>query len=443
MKKIVLCKVEDNRERLFVPFGLLYLSDALEKKGFSTEVLHVHQKDLSKLYSKIKKLNLLFVGFSVLTGQSLIPTIEASKKVKAMNIPVVWGGVHATILPELCAKQDYIDYVVLYEGEETVCELADALNRNKDPKNIKGIATYENGKFFKTPFRGFVNLDDYRPDFSKLDLNKYFFEYDELKKMLLPITSRGCPFRCGFCYNVFFNKRRWRAHSVDAVMEQVNYLKKNYSIDGVYFHDDMFFVNKERGKKIIEMIELPFLAEMRATEITTSFVRWLEKNDCRCVYIGAESGSDMILKLINKDVTTKDIERAVKNLKGTKIVPRLSFIIGFPGETKKDRDKTSYFIKKLKKINDDIRYELKMYNPYPGTPLWEDAVKNGFKSPTTNEGWSRVTRDLVPLPWLSYKEYVLRRGLLFISVYGIWKQLKLFKNSYIRKQRVSSCVQSY
>lgn len=430
-RKIILCKVEDNKEVLHVPFGLLYISDALEKKGFLTEVLHIHQKDLNKLYLKMKELNPIFVGFSTITGQSLMPTIEASKKVKEMGATVVWGGPHATLLPELCARQNYVDFVVLYEGEETVCELTFALNYNKDTENVKGLAMNKNGKFLKTPFRDFINLDDYTPNFSKLDLKDYSFEYEGLKNMLPLITSRGCPFNCGFCSNIYLNKRLWRAHSMDAVLEQANYLKENYDVDGIYFNDDLFFVDKERGKKIIEKIGLPFFVEVRANQITKDDVCWLKKNDCKCVYIGAESGSDRVLKLMNKDVTTKDLEVAVRNLNGTGIIAQLSFIAGFPGETKDDRDKTFYFIKKLKKINENIKYQVQMYAPYFGTPSYGDAIKNGFKPPNTNEEWSKIIRDgNYSLPWLRYEEFLFRNTLLFINIYGIIKQLKLSLNRF-------------
>ncbi len=434
-KKVILCKIEKD-SMLWVPFGILYLSDALEKKGFSVELLHIRSNDLNKLYAMARAQNPIFVGFSILTGQALIPTIKASKKIKAMDIPVVWGGAHATILPQLCTKQDYIDYVVMYEGEETACELAEALSNNKSPHNIKGVAYYDNG-FFESPKRDFVNLDDYKPDFRKLDLNRYSFGYAGLKTVLPLMTSRGCMFKCGFC----FNKGRWRAHSINAVMEQVNYLKENYDIDGIYFNDDIFFINSERSRKIIEMVGLPFFVQARANEITKDTVNWLKKNGCKCVYIGAESGSDKTLRVVNKGITTKDIERAVVNLKGTGIVAQLSFIVGFPNETKKDRQKTYQFIKKLKKINENIDWQLQIYTPYPKTPLWEDAVKNGFKRPDTNEGWSKMVRDAVSLPWFSHRQYVLRRALLFMSIYGVHKQLKVTLEGLKRKYPKASNLQ--
>jgi len=432
--KIILCKVEDYKKDFYVPFGLLYLADVLKKNGFSPEILHIHQDDLKELYSRVKRLNPLFVGFTTLTAPSLLPTITASKKMKEIGIPVVWGGVHATILPEFCAKQDYVDYVILGEGEKTICELAYALNESKNIKNIKGLATFVKNESINTGFRDFINLDDFRPAFEHIDLSRYFTQIMECKRVLPIITSRGCPFRCGFCYNNFFNRRTWRGHSINSVVEQANFLKDEYGIDGVDFHDDMLFVKKLRAQKIIEEIGLPFFVESRATDITQDFTSWLNKNNCRILYIGAESGSNKILKMINKDITTKDVEKAVKNLKGTKIIPSLGFIIGFPGETKEDRDKTLSFIKKLERINPNLEWSLRAYSPYPGTPLWERTVKNGFEIPESNEEWAEMRRGKSLLPWLSQEEVLARK---IILVFGTNKfkmrldpKFKIFYNTF-------------
>jgi len=236
---------------------------------------------------------------------------------------------------------------------------------------------------------------------------------------------------CGFCYSVYFNRRTWRGHSIDAVIEQANYLKERYSIDGIYFHDDMIFFEKERAKKIIEKIGLPFFIEDRATGITRNFATWLNKNDCRILYIGAESGSDRVLRMINKGIIAKDIEKAVKNLRGTRIIPNLGFIIGFPGETKEDRDKTLSLIKKLERINSNLEWNLRAYNPYPRTPLWKKTIENGFKSPDSNEDWARMWRGMSLLPWLSQEEYLARKIILVFSTNKFKNRLdSKFKSFY-------------
>lgn len=411
-KDILLCRVEHNKENFYIPFGLLYLADALENEGYNVDIWHDTQDNLDDFYSNLEKLEPLFVGFNTITGSHLIPTISASKKSKELGFPVVWGGVHATILPKLCASQKYVDYVVLVEGEETITEFANNLKENQNPKEavkkIKGLAFCKDGNFVNTGRRKFVDLDKYFPALEKIDLSRYFRERLGQKKVLPIITSRGCPFRCAFCYNTYFNKSTWREHSIDSVMKQVNYFKSEYSIDGIAFYDDFFFGKKERAKKIIKKVNLPFFAESRADMINKNFSRFLERNGCREILIGAESGSDRVLGRINKGFSVSDIREAVKALNDTTITPFLSFIIGFPDERKEDRDKTSNFIRELKEINPNVKYELNLYTPYPGTALWSRAVEE-FDPPSSNEEWGKFTiSELSETPWCTREELIAR-----------------------------------
>ena len=113
-----------NHRDLYPPFGIMYVADALEQAGFSTRLFHETESFVEDFVRQVAEARPLFVGFSTITGPQLRPTIEASQRVKALGIPVVWGGVHATIMPEDCLKEDYVDFVVINEGEEVAQDLA-------------------------------------------------------------------------------------------------------------------------------------------------------------------------------------------------------------------------------------------------------------------------------------------------------------------------------
>jgi hypothetical protein len=166
----------------------------------------------------------LFVGFSTITGPQLKPTIEASKRVHALGIPVVWGGVHATIMPTEVLKEDYVDFVIVNEGEETAQELALMLAGRVPPRDwstVPGLAYKRevmafrcfggNGRSSRTsinpPALGFAGRCDRLPHPQRA-----------VQRAIPVYISRGCPFRCGFCYNEVVMKRTWRQHSDEFIL---------------------------------------------------------------------------------------------------------------------------------------------------------------------------------------------------------------------------------
>src|SRR3990172_2903114 len=113
------------------PFGIMYVADALEQVGFKVKLFHETEEFVEPFVQQVAAEKPLFVGFSTITGPQLRPTIEASRRVHALGVPVVWGGVHATIMPLDVLKEDYVDFVIVNEGEETAQELAQMLSWQK------------------------------------------------------------------------------------------------------------------------------------------------------------------------------------------------------------------------------------------------------------------------------------------------------------------------
>jgi radical SAM superfamily enzyme YgiQ (UPF0313 family) len=401
-KNIILAKTIRDESELFVPLGLLYIAGALEKAGYNCIIWHERERKLPQLYELVKEVSPIFVGFSSLTGPDLLPTIKASRVIRKMSIPVVWGGVHVSVLPEFCLRQDYIDFVIVGEGEEAIVELAEALTKRVNYCDIKGLGYKVDGRIFINPLRSLIkNLDNYFPLWEKIDLERYYQRLIGQERVLPIVTSRGCPHKCGFCYNQTVNRQIWRKHSIDFVVSQVKFLQEKYVIDGIYFYDDNFFTNVERAKKIIELVNLPYFAEIRADYLTGDLVKWLGSTKCRELYIGAESGSGRILEKIDKNLEVEDIKLATRLLSETKITISLSFITGFPGEEKEDTIKTLELMKELQEMSPTVRTPLKAFTPYPGIPLWEDAIVHGFLPPQNNEEWAKYTRENSQLPWLS------------------------------------------
>ena len=217
------------------------------------------------------------------------------------------------------------------------------------------------------------------------------------------ITSRGCPFRCKFCYNQAVNKQRWRAHSVDYVKKQIEYLNKKYDIRNFQFYDDNFFVDKERGLEIIKYVPGEWLGELRSNYFNDKFIKEIKDGGCNLAFIGAESGNDRVLKeVINKGATKEDCTNAVTVSKKYNLNIGLSFIIGFPGETREEMFDTLEYIYELTKIYPSANIDLHIFKAYPGTPLYFDALACGLDKTEKLEDWAdkRHYQEHADSPWI-------------------------------------------
>ena len=157
----------------YPPVAALYLASALRKAGFEPRVLHLLPEHLDQLCQWMETERPLFVGFTTLTCSMLLPSLEASGRARELGIPVVWGGVHATILPELCVA-DAADYVVIGEGDETVGELAIAIAGEGGQESILGVVHFSKGEIKRGSRRTPVeDLEQILPAWDLIDPSQY------------------------------------------------------------------------------------------------------------------------------------------------------------------------------------------------------------------------------------------------------------------------------
>lgn len=394
-----------NERDLYPPFGIMYVADALIKAGFGVRLFHETETFLEEFVREVERARPLFVGFSTITGPQLRPVIAASKRVKALGIPVVWGGVHATIMPEECLREAYVDYVVVNEGEQTAAELARMLSGAgpREPGRILGLAHKQGGAPVLNPERPFIrDLDDFRPRWDLIPVERYLIESGPYKRALPVYISRGCPFRCGFCYNEVVMKRTWRQHSDEFVVRQIEWLKEHYQIDAVDYADDYLFGRIRPMQRLVEKVGMPWSGQVRCQLLKPEFVQWMKQTGCQWVNIGAESGSQAVLDSMHKDQKAWQVEWSVRNLAehAPHIEANLSFIVGLPAETHDDALVTIRLIEKLCDLNPRARCSVCVYMPYPGTPLWPEALARGFVPPSSQDGWCDFDLDRGNTPWM-------------------------------------------
>jgi anaerobic magnesium-protoporphyrin IX monomethyl ester cyclase len=412
MTDIILAKLENRESEIerysyFPPYCILYLANALEKNGFTVQV--IHQEGTKKNIAALAKLSArekpLMIGLSTLTGPNIIPTVEASIAIKKVTAsPIVWGGHHATILPDQTLENPYVDIVVKSEGEETVVDLARMLREHGayTPRlqEIPGLAYKTGDRIVHTeprPFR--KNINDFSPAWHHLNPEDYFFSEKIFRaatkqplKVASLITSRGCPWRCTYCYNQTVNKRRFRAQSAGKAIQDIRALHKDFQINAIIYEDDNFFTDTNRALEIVGHVDLPWSSTLRADDIARggkSFIKQLKETRCLELRIGAESGSQRMLDYLKKDITKDQIRETARLCDAFAVTAAFMFMVGFPGESWSDILETLDLIDELNALHSPyvMVTQLGSYTPYPGTPLYDEAVRLGFKPPDTTIGW--------------------------------------------------------
>lgn len=380
------------------PLSLLLLGTSLKEAGYNVKIIHSTKNNALSRVDEVLKHSPLLVGFSVITGDPLDIVLDFCKKIKNKNkkIPIIMGGVHPTSEPEQCLQEKCIDFVGLYEGERVIVELAQALENKRNFKNIKSLGYRENNRIIINPPRELEkNLDEFDIDWDLINIEDYIFpNYDETDRVLNGyVTSRGCPHNCGFCYNHFFNKRRWRCQSASKVIKDVNLLADNYNIKGIMFFDDNFMVNKERALTIFKNIKVkPLHIELRIDYISRDYLDELKNIGVKSFFIGVESGSDRLLKLVSKGYDSKKIIENLKILKEYDLSLKLSFILGIPTETLPEYRKTLNLIVWCIENLPKVGFTIGFYLPYPATPLYDLCEQMGFKKPKSFKQWVAFDR---------------------------------------------------
>jgi len=431
---------EDHSEKI-LPLGILSVGSALKKYGYQVKLINITEREIDKTAQEIVNENPEYVALSVMTGVQTQHSAELSKKIKSLkkDLPILWGGIHPSLLPEQCIKEDYIDYLIIGEGEETIIEFTRALEQKNNFGDILGLAYKEDGYTKINPRRPLIqDLNKWRLDFSLLDLERYFYKLGKYKRVIAYKTSRGCPFSCAFCYNNDFNQGRWRVWSEDVVLEDINYLKNNLQIDAVKFYDDNFFVDQDRAFSLLKAIDLPSHIEIRIDFINDEIARKLKELKVFDMLIGLESGSDRLLQLIDKRFSLERMIEGVKSIAKYNLHASYSFIVGLPTETKKEFQETINLMYRIYKIHPKAGFTLGAYLPYPGSKMYEFSKQQGFEPPKRTEDWGKIDRfrKNFKSPWIDAKKvWIIRECYKLMSLdfklFKKWFEFRIKNNFYL------------
>ncbi len=317
-----------------------------------------------------------------MTGTQIHFSVEVAKTIREEtgdSVPIVWGGCHPTILPEQTLKSEYVDIVCVGEGDETFLELVEALQSKQPLAGVKGLAYLEGQKCVITDERPLLDVETLLPTpWDLVDVEAYIHPdlYLRESRRVLDVgqTSRGCPYRCGFCSSAAIRKRKWRHMSVEKSLGMIIENVKRFDLDGIWLRDDEFYIDPKRATEICKGIikaELNICWYTSGTRIsdllraTDEQMEILKKSGAYVVKMGAESGSDRILKYIHKDQTVEQILAANQKCKKYGIKPAFSLMCGFPTETFAEINKTIDLFFRLQEENPEASREKPSPNSLP------------------------------------------------------------------------------
>lgn len=382
----------ERKEVIYAPLGLLSLAAYLRSEYEVAIIDFRMHRDYKRVLSKLLERKPLAIGITAFTGGQILNGLEISKYIKKIksDIPVIWGGIHATMLPKQTLANPYIDIVVKNEGEITLYETLRSIEDGSRLSGVAGIAYKKNGEIFENPNKQFLDMDQLSiPAWDLIDLEPYILglSTDNKDRPINISTSRGCPYQCTFCYNANFNKCKWRCKNASSVISELRYLINRYKVNRIIFHDDNFATDKKRALQIAKEIKeeglnIKWSVTLRVDDSDKRFLSELMDAGLHQLRIGIESGCQMILDMLQKDFTLEQILDSANILKKLGLDTLYSFVIGWPNETRKERKETINLIFRLLKINPlAYIYSLRIYTPYPGTKLYEEAQKLGFVAP--------------------------------------------------------------
>lgn len=337
------------------PLGLAYLAAVLERDGIECDI---HDDYLMKWGNeRVAQLaeNYDVIGITGLTATSLV-AIDLAQRLTHKFL--VCGGPHATLFPYQMIE--YFDCVVKGEGEQVITDIV----KNRKTGIMDGIRTED--------------LDALpMPDRTKLPMGSYPSKNEFLKSQHTYSlnTSRGCPYNCSFCSVRIIWGRTYRSFSPARIEGEIRHLIKEYGADGLYFREDNFTYDRNRVVNICRLIKdfgLEWVCESRVEHLDEELIKIMYDAGCRGMWFGTESGSDRVLKMIRKGV---DKERAVKTFRLCQkygIKTGASFILGLPGETRKEMYETLHFANRLDSYWTWFNY----YLGIPGSDLYQTIIRD-------------------------------------------------------------------
>jgi len=367
--------------------GLGYLAAIAEQEGHEAAVfdMGLHpKKPLEQDIAEIVTWKPDVIAYTSMTTSYKSVEDSAVLLKAALGVPIIIGGPHATTLPELTLQNPHIDFLVYGEGEYVFRDWLrqiEAGDTNWD-QNI--------GLWYKDADGNVVNGGEREliPDLDELpfparhlfDLKAYPLYAPDGAQMLTVLTSRGCPYKCSFCFKGIVG-RTYRQRSPENIVAELRELIDRYDVRNFYFMDDLFTINVKQLEAILDCfiaqdIGVRWRCLARVDRVNPELLAKMYRAGCRQIHFGIESGNPEILKKTAKHIDLDQVRQAVQWTEDAGIMSKGYFILGLPGDNEETMNQTIEFAASLP-LSEAM---FSIATPMPGTELWEELV---HKNPDT------------------------------------------------------------
>lgn len=390
-------------KRVQVPLGISYLASALRSENIDVSlidsliegwdsVIELDAKNIQfgltpdEIAERASSLSPDIVGISCMYSIQAKVTSDIAKKIKQIfpDVTICVGGAHSSAMPEELAADENIDFVVIGEGETTLVEIIRGINNNISFEGIDGICyRTPDGRVNLNPKTRFIeDMDSIKtPALDLLPMEQYFKvnrphgTISKNKRVVPVVTSRGCPAKCIFCSIHPVWGRKYRARSPQSVVDEIEMLVRQYGVEEIHIEDDNFTFNKERAVKICDLIserniKVAFTAPngLAVWALDDELLAKLKQAGFYRLTLAVESGSQTTLsKIIHKPLRIERMLEVIASARRIGFEIDLFFVVGFPGETLEEMQKTFDLGRSLDVSN--AKYFIA--TPYPGTELLE------------------------------------------------------------------------
>ncbi len=310
--------------------------------------------------------------------------------IKQFDIPVIAGGVFATLSPEDVISQENIDIICIGEGEEPLVELCEKMYRGEDYTNIQNLWVKKDGKIITNPLRKLVDINQLPYiDYDIFDKKRLYRPMQgKINTMIHIEMDRGCPYNCTYCEapqlrGLFKEHARgsyYRRKTVPPIMAELKHLVKKYNADYIYFNAESFLVRpaselKELAEQYKKGIGLPFWCQSRPETVTEEKIKILKGMNCKNLQFSVEQGNEEFrARVLKRRYTNKQMFDAFKIVEKYEIQYTVNNIIGFPDET---RELIFDTINVNRQIN-PTTMNCYIFAPYKGTELHNYCVEKGY-----------------------------------------------------------------
>lgn len=408
---------------LGIPIGLAYIAPIAQRRGHHVEILDLalEQEPAKLLDRRLRERKWDLAGFSCMTAEWEGAAIAArAVKEHDPSILTIFGGQHPTIEADEVLGEPFIDMVCFGEGEATFGEVIDRMASGEGFSGVSGLAYKD---FEETICRNasrppIEEVDKIPlPAYELLDLDRYAVAESarhtpKYKRAIQIFTSRGCPWHCTYCHDLFGKK--FHARSPEHVLREMQLLYEEYGIREFMIEDDIFNFDMDRAKRICDLlvgsgmkIAMQFGNGVRLERLDEELIEKLARAGTHHLCIAIESASPRIQKLTKKYLKLYQVKDAVRWCRKNGIETLGFFMIGFPTETIEEINMTIRFACETEL--DEALFSIVI--PYPGTELSHQIIREQLYDQTDH--LNRVHRirtrefDFKTLKRLQRKAYTM------------------------------------